>query len=366
MRCIRSGVYRYITGPPLSRAMNILVDKEFLPANKMFEARCKSYVREGNPKPKHYPSIGEGDMKKIMTYLKPYESPTKLVQYVWFMLAFNLARRGREGWTNMTKSSFEYKSDDNEEEYLTMSASETTKNWQGGSSSNAWDYSDVRIHASNKLDPPKNFLAVYRFYLSKLNPDCDKLFQRPKGKNWSKDGFWFDKAPMGKNTIGSMLSSISKSAGTSIVYTNHSVRATAITAMYQAGIDRSHICRITKHKREESLKPYISEPSSEQKRTCSTVLQQHLGLADSNESHPEAMISTETDTNSGIMRSAEIDTNPVTRPVNQTLSLTENSVVGIPTGAGLNFTFTGGNFVFNINSQSNKQETSLTLSQVSN
>ena len=189
---------------------------------------------------------------------------------------------------------------------------------------------------------------------------------RPKGKNWSKDGLWFDKAPMGKTTIGSMLSSISKSAGTSIVYTNHSVRATAITAMYQAGIDRSHICRITKHKREESLKPYISEPSSEQKRTCSTVLQQHLGLADSNESHPEAITSSETDTNSGTMRSAEIDTNPVTRPVNQTLSLTENSVVGIPTGAGLNFTFTGGNFVFNINNQSNKQETSLTLSQGSN
>ena len=64
--------------PPVSRPMNILVDKEFLQANKMFESQCKSYVREGNPKLKHYPTIEEGDMKKIMTYLKPYESPTNL------------------------------------------------------------------------------------------------------------------------------------------------------------------------------------------------------------------------------------------------------------------------------------------------
>ena len=134
------------------------------------------------------------------------------------------------------------------------------------------------------------------------------------------------------------------------------MRATAITAMYQAGTDRSHICRITKHKRKKSLKHNISEPSSEQKRTCSTVLQQHLGLTDSNDTFSAAMTSTETDTNSSIMRLAEIDSNRVTRPINQTMSLTENSVIGIPTGAGLNFTFRGGNFVFNVNNQTNKQK----------
>ena len=63
------------------------------------------------------------------------------------------------------------------------------------------------------------------------------------------------------------------------------------------------------------------------------------------------------------MRSAETDSNRITRPVNQTVSLTENSAIGIPTGAGLNFTFTGSYFVLNINNQTNKQETSLTLSK---
>ena len=86
MRCLQAGLYRYITSPPVSRSMNILFDKEFLQANKMFEARCKNYVREGNPNPKHHGAIQESDKKKIMTYLKPYESPTILVQYVWFML----------------------------------------------------------------------------------------------------------------------------------------------------------------------------------------------------------------------------------------------------------------------------------------
>ena len=112
--------------------------------------------------------------------------------------------------------------------------------------------------------------------------------------------------------------------------------------MYEAGTDRSHICKISKLKREETLQNYISEPSSEQKRTCSTALQRHLGLADSNDSYPEVMTSNKTYTNSGIIKPSEIGINTVTRPVNQTLSLTENSVVGLPTGSGFNFTFVGG------------------------
>lgn len=176
---------------------------------------------------------------------------------------------------------------------------------------------------------------------------------------------------MGKNTLGTMLSFISKAAGTSIIYTNHSVRATAITAMYQAGIDRSQICRITKYKREESLKHYISEPSSEQKRTCSSVLQQHLGFADNDVSYLENAIPlAETDSPSCLLPYDNPVDQTVSKdvPVNQTVSLTENSIPGLPgvTANGINFTFTGGNFVFNINNQTNNKETSLTLSQGSN
>lgn len=60
---------------------------------------------------------------------------TKLRQYVWFMFGFYFARRGRESSEHMTKAIFEFKTDDDDEEYPTMSGSEAAKNWQGGSSS---------------------------------------------------------------------------------------------------------------------------------------------------------------------------------------------------------------------------------------
>lgn len=100
--------------------------------------------------------------------------------------------------------------------------------------------------------------------------------------------------------------------------------------------------------REEYLKHIICEPSSEQRRSCSAALQQDVGLVEN------------------VIPSAEIDSPgyllpcdpPVSQvmprdiPDNQTVSLTENSILGVPelTSHGMNFAFTGGN----INNQTNK------------
>ena len=62
---IRAAIHRQLTSAPISRSMNIMQDSEFLSANKMFEAKCKLYTKEMNPKPKHKSSIAAGDMLKL-------------------------------------------------------------------------------------------------------------------------------------------------------------------------------------------------------------------------------------------------------------------------------------------------------------
>ena len=42
--------------------------------------------------------------------------------------------------------------------------------------------------------------------------------------------------------------------------------------MYQGGVDVKQICKITKHKNEESLKHYIDGQTSAQRRQCCNVL----------------------------------------------------------------------------------------------
>ena len=56
---------------------------------------------------------------------------------------------------------------------------ERTKNYQGGSRQSDQDYHDVRMYETDMnslLDP----LNSYEFYISKLNPGIDPLFQTPK------------------------------------------------------------------------------------------------------------------------------------------------------------------------------------------
>lgn len=236
---------------------------------------CKSYVQSQNPRQKHHPAIETGDLRKISNYIRNYRSsPENLLLGFWFLVSYNFARRGREGWREMTRATFIIKSDDEGKEYLTMALTECNKNWQGGSSSKAWDYSDVRAYGVNFDNESINIVDVYRFYLSKLNPECAALFQKPKYKKWGLEegSIWFDNVCIGVNKIGELMKTISLRAALSKIYTNHSVRATSITVMYQGGVNTKQICKVTKHKSEESLKHYIDGESSAQKRQCSEVL----------------------------------------------------------------------------------------------
>ena len=53
----------------------------------MFNARCKSYVKDGNSKPKHKASVGEGDMAKLTGYFQNWTLiPHVLTEAMWFNL----------------------------------------------------------------------------------------------------------------------------------------------------------------------------------------------------------------------------------------------------------------------------------------
>ena len=67
------------------------------------------------------------------------------------------------------------------------------------------------------------------------------------------------------------MKEISKLASLSRIYTNHSVRATAITLWSDAQVPSRHIMAISDHRSEASLKSYNTRPSSEQLRAYSDI-----------------------------------------------------------------------------------------------
>lgn len=56
------------------------------------------------------------------------------------------------------------------------------------------------------------------------------------------------------------------------MYTNHSVRATAITLRSNAGVENRHIMAISGHRSEQSVLHCNTQPSTSQLCTCSEVL----------------------------------------------------------------------------------------------
>jgi len=73
-----------------------------------------------------------------------------------------------------------------------------------------------------------------------------------------------------------MMKELSKAANLSQVYTNHCIRATAITLWSDAGLSNRHIMTLSGHRNENSLKSYSSRPSSQQLQVCSNVLSSTL------------------------------------------------------------------------------------------
>ena len=84
------------------------------------------------------------------------------------------------------------------------------------------------------------------------------------------DMIWYENSLLGVNTLAAMMKEISLGAGLSQMYTNHSVRATAITLWPNANVPSRDIMSISGHANEQSTSSYSSRPSVKQLKNCSS------------------------------------------------------------------------------------------------
>ena len=104
---------------------------------------------------------------------------------------------------------------------------------------------------------PASFpVKAFELYLSKLNPSLDSLWQRPKAfDNFNEsDSVWYCNAPLGKNTLGSLMKTISVEYKLSKVYTNHCIRSTAVSVLDNNNFQARQIMLVSGHKSETSIR----------------------------------------------------------------------------------------------------------------
>lgn len=270
----RHSIERYLNASPYNRNLRIVQDPKFSRSNQMLDAQLKMLKRIGKENVQHKPPIEPEDLQKLKSSnVFSFDSPLSLLRCVWFNVVLYFCRRGREGQRSLTSTSFKFETDGNGRNYVKMAHDEASKNHPGGLNDTASHEKEARMYETN--DDYDGYKAV-QLYMSKLNPNSTAFFQYPKRNFNLSDEIWYEARPIGVNSLDNIMKSISKDAGLSKSYTNHSVRATAITIWSNAGVENRHIMAISGHRNEQSLVHYNSRPSTSQLLNCSSVLSDAL------------------------------------------------------------------------------------------
>ena len=236
----------------------------------MLDAKIKNLKQSAKENVTHKPVIEEEDFQKLKSSnVFSLSSPLSLLRKVWFHVILFFCRRGREGQRSLTTTSFKFETDAAGRKYATMAHDEVSKNHQGGLKDVESREKEARLYETE--DENGGYKAL-ELYLQKVNPKCSAFFQYPKKCITAEDAVWYEARPLGINSLAKMMKTISKEAHLSKTYTNHSVRATAITLWSTAGISNRHIMAISGHRSEQSLFSYNSRPSTSQLHNCSEVL----------------------------------------------------------------------------------------------
>ena len=273
---IRNAIERYLNNPPLNRGISITKGIDFQASNKLLQSQIKLNKRENKENTKHKPPMPEADLQKLKSSgVIRGDNPWGLLRNVWFHINLYWCRRGREGQRELTKQSFQFLMDESGREYVSMTHDEATKNHPGGIDDVSSVEKEARMYSTSD-DQLFDGLNCLKMYLQKLNPRCEALFQYPKRAVTKEDQVWYDNKPLEVNKLVGMMKEISKLASLSKIYTNHSVRATAITLWSDRQVPSRHIMAISGHRSEASLRNYNARPSSEQLRACSDILSSAL------------------------------------------------------------------------------------------
>ena len=88
---------------------------------------------------------------------------------------------------------------------------------------------------------------------------------------WTNCDVWYDNMVVGECSLGETMKQISKQAGLSKDYTNHPIRATAITILNQSGFEARHIMSLSGHRSESSIRSCSKTDKSTKKSMSETL-----------------------------------------------------------------------------------------------
>ncbi len=148
--------------------------------------------------------------------------------------------------------------------YLEYKEDQQTKSNQGGLVTRKWQPKFMKVLGNS--DDSCNIMTLYSKYISLLPPDpkCNALYKYELPTSKLMAHTWYQDWPLGVNAVAKVISMLMSHAGFKGRYTNHSLRVTAATRMFNAGMEEQVVKEKTGHK-SDAIRVY--------ERTADRVLQ---------------------------------------------------------------------------------------------
>lgn len=264
------GILRYIR--EIVPELDFFKDPAFSDLQKTLDSEMKRLRSQGlgcNPKTADPISVQDEEVLWSTGGLGEH-SPQSLVDTMVYMCGFFFALRSGSEHRQLRMGNIELVEKPGEVSCLVYTEC-VSKNHQGGLKHRKLKTKQV-VHHANTENPERCFVRLYRKYKEHL-PDIiqdDTPFYltpipKPKGK------VWYKKTPIGVHTLEGTIARLCKKAGVSGFKTNHSLRVTAATRLYQEGLDEQLIMERTGHRSLDGVRAY-KRTSKEQQELVSAAL----------------------------------------------------------------------------------------------
>ncbi|XP_071105421.1 uncharacterized protein KIAA1958-like [Haliotis cracherodii] len=217
----------------------------------VLDARMKSLAKQGIGIKKRQANVVSVDQEDLLSEkgILGEDTPQKLLDTLVYLIGINYALRAGDEHRNLRvgpNSQFQITEDSSGVTYLkyTEDISKTNK---GGLKSRKCSRKTIRVSENVEL-PQRCPVRLYRKYMS-LRPNkgkCNAYYLRPL--HYVKECVWYANVPVGKQPLRETVSKLFKQAGIEGYFTNHSLRATAATRLYDSGLDEQLIADRTGHR----------------------------------------------------------------------------------------------------------------------
>ena len=197
------------------------------------------------------------------------DTPVQLRNTMFYLIGIHFALRGGREQRALRcgeRSQFSLHADSDGHEYLQYSE-DATKNNQGGLKHIKVQHKVVRAYAIDNQS--RCIVSLYKLYLSLGPTPRPSAFYLKELKNYSQNQ-WYSKQVVGEHPSEKVVSQICRTGGLTGYRTNHSLRVTAASRMYQAEVDEQLIKEVTGH-RSDAVRNYKRTTES-MKRKISKIL----------------------------------------------------------------------------------------------